>query len=109
MVSYFVRYRGMAADPAAFAVYYEERHSAILKRFPGIKSLILHTPASFHDPFSVRPAGSMLLAQLVFDSAAALDLALASDARRKARDDFHHFPAFEGEVTHEALAAKVIF
>ena len=51
----------------------------------------------------------MLLAQMTFDSAADLDAALRSQARREARDDFHRFPPFEGEVTHEAMTGTVIF
>jgi uncharacterized protein (TIGR02118 family) len=109
MVSYFIRYRGTAADPAGFTAYYETRHAAVLKRFPGIRSLVMHTPTAWHDPCPVRPAGSLLLAQMVFDSAEALDAALLSAARKDARDDFQRFPPFDGEVTHEALTAKVIF
>lgn len=109
MISYFVRYRGSAADPAGFTSYYEARHALILKEFPGIRSLVLHTPATWNDPFSVRHGGSMLLAQMVFDSSSALDAALRSDARKQARDDFRCFTAFEGDVTHEAMAAKVVF
>lgn len=109
MVSYFVRYRGSSSDPAGFAAYYREQHAAILRDFPGIGQLILHTPVAFHDPFPVRPAGTMLLAQMTFDSASALDAALRSEARKLAREDFAHFPAFDGEVTHEALKAEVIF
>ena len=26
-----------------------------------------------------------------------------------ARDDFHRFPPFSGEVTHEAMIGKVVF
>jgi hypothetical protein len=29
--------------------------------------------------------------------------------RRETREDFHRFPPFEGEVTHEAMTAKVVF
>jgi uncharacterized protein (TIGR02118 family) len=109
MVSYFVRYRGEAADPLAFARYYENEHAQVLRRFPGIRSLILHQPVSWNDPFPVRPDGSELLAQMTFASAADLGLALASEARREARADFARFPTFAGEVTHQAMAAKVIF
>jgi hypothetical protein len=42
MVSYFVRYRGRAADPRAFARYYENEHARILRGFSNICSLILH-------------------------------------------------------------------
>lgn len=109
MVSYFVRYRGSSPDPARFQAHYETQHAAILQRFPSIRSLILHRPAAWTDPFPVRRGESMLLAQMQFDSAADLDAALRSEARAQARDDFHRFPPFEGEVTHEAMVGKVIF
>ena len=109
MVSYFVRYSGTSLDPAAFQAHYETQHAAILRRFTNIRSLILHRPAPWNDPFPVRRGESMLLAQMTFDSAADLDAALRSQARREARDDFYRFPPFEGEVTHEAMTGTVIF
>jgi uncharacterized protein (TIGR02118 family) len=109
MVSYFIRYRGTAPDPTGFTAYYETRHAAVLKRFPGIRSLVLHAPTAWHDPFPVNPAGSLLLAQMTFDSSQALDAALLSAARKEAREDFRRFPPFNGEVTHEAMTAKVVF
>jgi uncharacterized protein (TIGR02118 family) len=109
MVSYFVRYRGASPDPGAFETYYENQHAAILKQFPNIRSLILHCPAPWTDPFPVRRGETMLLAQMQFDSAGDLNNALRSQARRLARDDFQRFPPFDGEVTHEAMSGKVIF
>jgi hypothetical protein len=44
MISYFVRYRGSASDPEAFHAYYEGEHAALLRRFPGIRSLICIAP-----------------------------------------------------------------
>jgi uncharacterized protein (TIGR02118 family) len=98
-----------ALDPAGFTAYYETQHAAVLKRFPGIRSLVLHAPTAGHDPFPVKPSGSLLLAQMTFNSVQALDAALCSAARREAREDFHRIPPFEGEVTHEAMTAKVVF
>lgn len=109
MISYFVRYRGAATDPAAFAAYYAAEHAAILKQFPGIRALTLHEPAPWHDPFPVRADGTALLAQMVFDTQADLDRALQSQARRLAREDFARFPPFAGEVTHQAMRGTVIF
>jgi len=109
MVSYFVRYRGASLSPQAFDTYYETRHAEILKQFPNIRSLVLHRPAPWSDPFPIRQGETMLLAQMQFDSSADLDNALRSQARRLARDDFQRFPPFEGEVTHEAMIGKVIF
>lgn len=109
MVSYFIRYRGSAADPSAFLAHYRETHAAILREFPHIRSLVLHTPAKAHDPYPVRSGSTALLAQMIFDSGAALDAALKSDARTRARHDFARFPSFDGEITHEALAGEVMF
>jgi uncharacterized protein (TIGR02118 family) len=109
MVSYFVRYRGSTPDPNAFQAHYESSHATILRRFPNIRSLILHRPAAWTDPFPVLRGQSVLLAQMQFDDASDLDAALRSEARRQARDDFHRFPPFNGEVTHEAMTGKIIF
>ena len=73
------------------------------------RSLILHRPVAWADPFPVRPGGTLLLAQMTFDTEADLHAALHSPARREARDDFHRFPPFEGEITHEAMQGKLIF
>ena len=109
MISYFVRYRGSSSDPEAFREHYENQHAAILRRFPNIRALILHQPTSWNDPMPVRHGETFLLAQMKFDNAGELDAALASAARREAREDFHRFPAFSGEVFHEAMIAKVVF
>jgi uncharacterized protein (TIGR02118 family) len=109
MLSYFVRYRGSSLSPEGFAAHYETNHAEILRRFPGIRSLIVHRPADWTDPFPVTRGGTFLLAQMAFESSADLDLALRSPARREARDDFRRFPPFDGEVTHEAMHGKVIF
>ena len=109
MLSYFVRYLGSSSDPDASYAHYEGQHAAILRQFPNIRSLILHRPAAWTDPFPVRRGETMLLAQMQFDSAGDLDNALRSPARRLARDDFQRFPAFDGEVTHEAMTGNVIF
>ena len=73
MVSYFVRYRGASPSPETFESYYETRHAEILKQFPNIRSLILHRPSPWTDPFPVRRGETMLLAQMQFDSAGDLD------------------------------------
>jgi uncharacterized protein (TIGR02118 family) len=109
MISYFVRYRGTTADPANFTARYTAQHAAILRRFPAIRSLVLHQPVDWTDPFPVNRGNTFLLAQMQFDRAADLDAALSSPARQAAREDFHLFPAFAGDVTHEAMRGKIIF
>ena len=108
-VSYFVRYRGRAADEEAFVDYYRTRHAAVLACFPGIASLTLHRPVAWSDPFPVNPDSTMLLAQMSFASPEALNAALASEARVQAREDFANFPPFDGTVTHQATSSHMIF
>ena len=108
-VSYLVRYEGIPNDPERFHTRYATVHAAILRDMPGMRSLILHRPVPWTDPFPVQPAGVHLLAQMIFDSATDLDRALASEARARAREDFANFPPFEGTVRHQALRQEVIF
>ncbi len=109
MISYFVRYRGYSADADRFYAHYQNRHAEILKQFPGIRSLILHRPASWTDPFPLNRGETFLLAQMQFDGGVELDRALRSEARRAAREDFQRFPPFSGEVTHEAMTGTLVF
>ena len=109
MVSYFVSYRGDSPDREAFLRHYAERHARVLAEFPGIRSLVLHTLAQWTDPVPVNPGGRLLLAQMSFDSTEALNAALASEARVRAREDFRSFPPFHGEITHQAMNSRKIF
>jgi len=108
-VSYFVSYVGTSADGSAFHQRYLDRHAPILRDMPGIASLVLHRPVAWHDPFPVNPAGIHLLAQMVFPSPAALEAALQSEARRRAREDFARFPPFTGTVLHQAMQSQTVF
>ena len=107
--SYIVRYHGSAPEPEKFVDYYRRSHAPILQQFPGIGSLVLHHQADFTDPFPVNPGGNLLIAQMTFDDLPALNAALASPARAAARDDFAGFPAFDGEVTHQAFVSEKLF
>lgn len=107
MVSYFVSYRGCSPEPEAFFDYYTSTHTPLLAELPGIRRLVVHAPVGWNDPFPVNRGDCLLLAQMTFDSPAALDAALASEARARARADFQRFPPFEGSVTHQAMVRKV--
>ena len=108
-VSYFVRYEGAARNRAEFVRYYRERHAPILARFPGIRRIVLHSPIDWRDAFPVHPDRFMFLAQMIFDNEADLQRALESDARSEARADFAHFPPFEAQVFHQAVASEEVF
>ena len=106
-VSYFVRYCGPNRDDGAFVARYRDVHVPLLLDFPGIRSVVLRTPLAVADRFAVVPAGTRLLAEMRFDDRAALEAALASPARARAREDFARMPAFDGTIAHEALAEQV--
>jgi uncharacterized protein (TIGR02118 family) len=107
-VSYFVRYHGAADDPAAFLNHYRAQHVPILRQFPRIRGLVLHRPVDWRDAFPVNPGGDFLLAQMVFDSTADLNAALASETRARARADMPNFPRFTGTVSHQAMEQEIL-
>lgn len=102
-VSYMVFYRGKAQNQDTFLQYYRENHVPILKRFPGIQQVILHSPLPVEDTESVVPGEFSLVAEMQFDTEANLATALKSQARQEARVDFGKFPSFTGEVWHQAM------
>src|SRR5436190_20782316 len=97
-VSYFVRYDIRAGDVDGFVHYYRTRHVAVLSTWRGLKRVILHTPLDWQDSAPVNRGNAVLLAQLEFESAQALNDALAARERGDARRDFERFPPFEGTV-----------
>jgi len=107
-VSYFVRYQGAADDADAFVQHYRTQHVPFLQQFPRIRGIVLHRPVDWRDPFPVNPAGDVLLAQMVFDSATDLNAALASEARARARADMPNFPRFTGSISHQAMAQEIL-
>ena len=102
-VSYFVRYDIDSPRIDEFISYYREHHVPVLARWPGMKRVVLHTRLDWQDPSPVNRGRSVLLAQMEFESAQALNAALASEGRAEARRDFARFPPFEGTVTHQAM------
>jgi len=105
-VSYFVRYDVTAPDLPRFLDHYRSHHVPVLARWPGLRRVVLHTAVEWSDPSPVNRGAAVLLAQLEFDDAAGLQAALASPQRAEARRDFHHFPPFEGTVTHQAMHSE---
>jgi uncharacterized protein (TIGR02118 family) len=108
-VSYFVRYDITALDVQRFLERYRHEHLPLLARWPGIRRIVLHTPRDWHDPCAVTRGNTVLLAQLEFESAEALQAALQSAGRAAAREDFKRFPPYEGSVVHQVLAQDEVF
>ena len=109
-IGYFVRYEGQSQDPKRFVDYYIDTHGKFMRAYPGIRSATLHLPVEgWHDPMTINRGTSFLLGEFQFDSVDALNAALASEARVRAREDAHRFPHFEGKVTHQAFKKTIMF
>ena len=104
--SYFVLYSGRADEPEPFVERYRSVHVPILREWPGMRRIYLHTPAPWTDTHPVRPSGLAMAAQMTFDDIASLEQALRSDARARAREDFGRFPTFHGDVFHQAMQTE---
>jgi uncharacterized protein (TIGR02118 family) len=105
-VSYFARYDISTRNPDEFVRYYRDVHVPLLAAWPGATRVVLHTQVDWNDPYAITRGKSVLVVQVEFDSAAALNKALFSPERAKARLDFQSFPAFAGTVTHQAMTSE---
>jgi uncharacterized protein (TIGR02118 family) len=74
-------------DPAAFDAHYRDVHGPIVRRYPGLRDLRLHRTAGVGG----RTPAYYLLAEMVFDSRADLDAALASEAGAESARDLRSF------------------
>lgn len=107
--SYVVRYHRPVEDEAAFNAHYVECHPPVLGEFPGIRNVICYLPVAWRDPTGLDDADVFLGNEVVFDTPAALDAALASDVRHKLREDYKTFPPFTGRNTHYAMQRTRLF
>ena len=108
-VSYFVRYDIAVGDLEAFLSRYREVHVPMVARWPGLRRITLHTPKEWRDPVPVNRGKAVLMAQLEFDSEAAMNRAFASRERVEAREDFQRFMTFQGTVTHQAMKSEEVW
>ncbi|HEX2884716.1 MAG TPA: EthD family reductase [Candidatus Limnocylindria bacterium] len=74
-------------DPDAFDAHYRDVHTPIVQRYPNLRDLRLAKPVGVGG----RPAPYHLMAEMVFDTAADLDAALASEAGAESARDLRNF------------------
>jgi uncharacterized protein (TIGR02118 family) len=108
-ISYFVRYDIAVPDLEAFIERYRKVHVPLVAKWPGLQRMVLHTPQAWADPSPVNKGRAVLMAQLVFESEAAMKRAFASPERAEAREDFKRFMTFEGTVTHQAMRSEDVW
>jgi len=108
-VSYFVRYDIAVSDLGAFMERYRRVHVPLVTAWPGLQRMVIHTPVDWRDSFPVNQGRAVLMAQLEFESAEAMNQAFASPERATAREDFKRFMTFEGTVTHQAMKSEEVW
>lgn len=106
--TYLVSYEGQAQDLNAWLDHYIERHPPLMARFPGIREIEVYTRLDWRGFLPWPRVNHMLRNKVVFDSAAALDLALNSPVRQEMRADYNAFPPFSGPVSHFPMATTAI-
>ena len=74
-------------DPDAFDAHYRDVHTPIVARYPNVRDMRLIKPAGVGG----REAPFHLMAEMVFDSEADLDEALASEAGAESARDLRNF------------------
>jgi uncharacterized protein (TIGR02118 family) len=108
-VSYFVRYDIAVSELGKFLERYREVHAPLVTAWPGLQRMVIHTPVDWQDPFPVNRGKAVLMAQLEFESEAAMNHAFASRERATAREDFKQFMTFEGTVIHQAMKSEELW
>jgi uncharacterized protein (TIGR02118 family) len=108
-VSYFVRYEVAVPDLDQFLDRYRKIHVPLVATWPGLRRMVMHTPMGWNDPSPVNKGKAVLMAQLEFDSEAAMNKAFASPERAAAREDFKRFMTFEGKVIHQAMKSEEVW
>jgi len=74
-------------DTDAFDAHYRDVHTPIVARYPNLRDVRLTTPAGV----AGRTPDYYLMAEMIFDTAADLDAALASEAGAESARDLRNF------------------
>lgn len=103
-VSYFLFFEGKAQNGvaklhAAFRVHYE----MILRRLPKVGTILLYSPAAYHDPMLQDDSGPVLLLRMTFALIEDLDAALRSKAAVLDFAKFSSQQGFKGRVRDDVL------
>jgi len=101
--TYLVAYEGPAEDEKTWQAHYLAHHPPIMARLPGIRELEVTLPLEWHCPPRLERMRHMQRNKVAFDSAEALEAALASPVRAEMRKDYARLPRFSGRVTHYAM------
>ena len=106
--SYLVHYPGPAEDTNAWLAHYLAHHPAIMREFPGIRSIEICTRIDWTGLLPFRREHHMQRNTVRFDGPAALAAALASPVMPRMRADFAQLPPFSGGNCHYPMTTRTI-
>ncbi len=99
-VTYLVEYAGQVANEAAWVEQYLRQHPPLLAKLPCVREVEVYTRLDYCSRLPVERSTTLQRNKVVFDSADALDQALASPQREVLRKDFLSLPPFSGSSPH---------
>jgi len=106
--TYLVAYPGPAEDLNAWLWHYIRHHPGLMAKMPGVRQIEICTRIDWCGFLPWPRADAMQRNKVVFDSAAALNAALASPVRQEMRADFDTFPPFAGGNVHFPMATIAV-
>ncbi|MDL2400964.1 hypothetical protein [Rhizobium mayense] len=106
--SYVVHYTGPAEDLNVWLHHYVSHHPQVMRTFPDIRQIEVLSRVDWCGFLPWERVNHMQRNRAMFDSPAALQVALQSPARVAMREDFKAFPPFEGGNSHYPMATRII-
>ncbi|SME99410.1 hypothetical protein SAMN02982989_0563 [Xaviernesmea oryzae] len=106
--SYVVHYTGPAEDLNVWMHHYVSHHPQVMRTFPGIRQIEVLSRIDWCGFLPWERINHMQRNRVMFDSPAALQMALQSPARIAMREDFKTFPPFEGGNSHYPMETRII-
>jgi len=106
--SYLVHYEEPARDLNVWMRHYMTHHPPVMRTFPGIRKIEVLSRIDWCGFLPWERVEHMQRNRVMFDSPAALQIALQSPARVAMREDFKTFPPFEGGNSHFPMETLIV-
>src|SRR5262249_24408079 len=106
--SFLTHYPGQPLDLNHWLSHYLHRHVPIMRLFPAIREIEIHTRVDWVDALPWPRVEPFQRNKIVFDSSDALEQALHSPVREQMRTDRALFPPFRGGNVHHAFATETL-
>ena len=106
--TFLVEYPGVAQNLNEWLWYYLNHHPQLMAQQPAIREVEVCTRLDWCGFLPWPRVDRMQRNKVTFDSEAALDAALASDMRKRMREDYYKFPPFTGHNIHYPMHTRIL-